>query len=423
MKVLLINLPSLYIYDNTIDVFSIFPAGFLSITELVKKNSVEFYSYDFNQNWGVDYLERFNSFVEDIKEIDLILVSLRHWDSFFFPEGFVKAIPLKEIQLPMIINILKIIKDKFNKNKVILGGGAVTVYKKELMKALSGYVDFFVTGRGENKLESFGLRSGYSLPNLDQIEDYEEIGVPTHIGCENSCIYCPYPSIEGKDMFYFSIPEIIDALKKISSKNKRIFFADSVFNSNIIYTKKLLRKIITENINIEWRAYFNPSYDTELLDLIKKSGCSKIIFSPDSLDEKTAERLGKPFSFDSFNKMLKNVLLSGIPTTINLLINHPWDDKIVLKKTFKFIEKIQYEYDSLFNFWISPLRIMPNTPIYNFLKIKNKNLLNPHFLTDTPLYKEIIDSFLQAFRKQGNPVVNNRYNSFFNEFKNSFKEQ
>ena len=410
---LLINLPSLYIYENIINTFKIFPSGLLAIGRLLKKNNYRYSFYDFNLKWDNMYLKRFTKFLLRKGSFDYILISLRQWDGFFFPEGLIRNIPLKDINLSILEPILRkvlLIKPK----KIIMGGPALTIYEKGLKDIFSKYVDKFIYGRGELKLSNFLnlKKTTYEQPLLTNIDDYDEIGIPTHTKCGNRCIYCPYPSIEKKLNFY-NISEIIKNLEFLNNKN--IFFADSVFNNNNHFVKKLLRLIIKKNISIKWRAYFNPIIDSELINLLKKSNCQKVILSPDSFDPNVAKKLGKPFNPDITKKVINNLLKNDINVTVNLINNHLWENQKSLINDISYVKKVKKKYDK-FKFWLTPVRITPKTPISRYLNINEKNLLNPIFFTDTKYYNEIVYSYREAFKKEGNPVKNQNYEKFFDIF-------
>ena len=207
---------------------------------------------------------------------------------------------------------------KYNKSvKVILGGGAVSVFYEQLGKLLPRGTVISV-GEGENLIEKIikgdsieeercylaGQKPRNKLiheqpsgtiktacnykyiksiwPKFDwYIEggDYY-VGVQTKRGCPHNCCFCVYAVVEGKKVRVNPISEVIKEMKQLYEMGVRGFwFTDAQFipaKKNIQDAKSLLQAIKDQGWNdIKWAAYIRAdNIDRELAQLMVDTGMS-----------------------------------------------------------------------------------------------------------------------------------------------------
>ena len=205
---------------------------------------------------------------------------------------------------------------KYNSNaKVVVGGGAVSVFYEQLGKTLpSGTI--ISLGEGENVLEK--LLRGESIKDercfivgsptrqglihekptnfskkacnyqyissiWSQFNWYLEggdfyIGVQTKRGCPHNCCYCIYTVIEGKKVRVNPIEEVVCEMRQLYDLGARGFwFTDAQFipaKGHIQYAKDLLTAIKEEGLSdINWAAYIRAdNIDKELAALMVETG-------------------------------------------------------------------------------------------------------------------------------------------------------
>lgn len=217
----------------------------------------------------------------------------------------------------LIRNGLKTAK-KYDKNaKVVLGGGAVSVFYEQLGKSLPKGTIISV-GEGELLLEKLLLgdpidsercfiagqtpRKGlihekpesppktacdydYIQSIWPQLNWYLEggdfyIGVQTKRGCPHNCCYCIYTVVEGKQVRLNPAQEVVQEMRQLYELGVRGFwFTDAQFIPARRYiedAKDLLREIKKEGLeNIKWAAYIRAdNIDEELAELMVETGMS-----------------------------------------------------------------------------------------------------------------------------------------------------
>ncbi len=206
---------------------------------------------------------------------------------------------------------------KYNSDaRVVVGGGAVSVFYEQLGKSLPQGTIISV-GEGETLLEK--LLSGrdfrdercyvagetqprkrliHEQPtpiektacNYDYIESIwpefnfylqEQdfyIGVQTKRGCPHNCCYCVYTVVEGKQVRINPADEVVAEMRQLYDRGIRNFwFTDAQFipaKKFIADAVKLLQKIVDSGMtDIHWAAYIRADNLTpELCDLMAKTG-------------------------------------------------------------------------------------------------------------------------------------------------------
>ncbi len=114
--------------------------------------------------------------------------------------------------------------------------------------------------------------------------------VHTSRGCPFRCDFC-YNS--GAEHMYLH-REISAVLEDIHTvKSRHIMFIDDNFAGDPVWTKRLLRAITP--LGIRWNAAvsINAAFDTELLDLMQRSGCQGLFIGFESINEESLHAVHK----------------------------------------------------------------------------------------------------------------------------------
>ena len=207
---------------------------------------------------------------------------------------------------------------KYNKSvKVILGGGAVSVFYEQLGNLLPKGTVISV-GEGENLIEKIirgdsiaeercylagqkprnkliheqpsgtvktACNYKYIKSIWSEFDWYIEggdyyVGVQTKRGCPHNCCFCVYTVVEGKKVRINPVNEVIQEMKQLYAMGVRAFwFTDAQFiptRNNIKDAKLLLQAIKEQGWNdINWAAYIRAdNIDRELAQLMVDTGMS-----------------------------------------------------------------------------------------------------------------------------------------------------
>ncbi len=207
---------------------------------------------------------------------------------------------------------------KYNKSvKVILGGGAVSVFYEQLGELLPKGTIISI-GEGENLIEKVlkgdsiieercylagqkprnKLIHEQPLGTIKTACNYKYIksiwaefdwyieggdyyvGVQTKRGCPHNCCFCVYGVVEGKKVRVNPVNEIIEEMKQLYEMGVRGFwFTDAQFipTKNHIQDAKLLLQAIKDQgwSDLKWAAYIRAdNIDRELAQLMVDTGMS-----------------------------------------------------------------------------------------------------------------------------------------------------
>ncbi len=251
---------------------------------------------------------------------------------------------------------------KYNKNvKVILGGGAVSVFYEQLGNLLPiGTV--ISVGEGENLIEKIirgdsieeercyiaGQKPRNKLiheqpsgiiktacnykyiksiwPEFDwYIEggDYY-VGVQTKRGCPHNCCFCVYTVVEGKKVRVNPVKEVIKEMKQLYDLGVRGFwFTDAQFipaKKHIEDAKTLLRAIKDQGWNdINWAAYIRAdNIDAELAQLMVDTGMSYFEIGITSGSQELVRKMRLAYDLETVLNNCRMLVKSGFKNHVSV---------------------------------------------------------------------------------------------------------
>lgn len=309
--------------------------------------------------------------------------------------------------------IAKFIKSVNPKITILMGGIHPTVLPEE---ALSHGADIIIRGEGERtftELVPFLLgRKGKKLANIkgisfksdrqlihnserERIRDLDKIPFPArhlfkfpknytpflklrknefsaHIissrGCTGHCFFCN-KQIFGRQIASRSAENVVEEIKLLKNKYrvKEISFADDFFTFDSERVKKICRLLIKANLNIKW-ACSNTRVDIidkSMFELMKKSGCYRILFGVESGSNRVLKKIGKEITLKQVKKAFKTAKEAGLMTGGYFIIGHHVDTPYTINKTIKFAKNldadaVQFSINTPF----------PGTALYWILKNK-----------------------------------------------------
>jgi len=309
--------------------------------------------------------------------------------------------------------VAEIVKSVDDSIITVMGGAHVTSMARETLENQS--VDYIVTGEGEvgltqlleylegkrelisvegigyrNKNDEIILnkRSPY-IENLDEIpwparhlfnmklyfghksshgkRKHERFAsIQTSRGCPAKCTFCNVWELNGRQYRFRSVEKIIDEIKYLVKEYgvKEILFEDDNLTSNRERAKKLFNALIDANLKIEWDtpngvAVF--ALNTEILDLMKASGCYNVNVAVESADEYVLHHLiKKPVNLKKAALLIQHAKKIGLKCGSFFIFGYPGSTFKQMRKNFDFIKK--YDIDG-YNFSIASPYL--GTELYN----------------------------------------------------------
>lgn len=322
------------------------PLGMLYLAAMVEKKGFSVKVYDTSGDWW-----RFNKIMEVIEEEKPKII----------------AFSCSTTNIRGACQLSKNIKEKYGKEiKIGLGGHHISCDTTFLDRY--PWFDFAITGEGEltfveiaekiirQKEDVRGLFEGETPQNLDELPvparhlcDFNRYAnfylncIVSTRGCPYSCLFCSRPAVSRK--IRTRNPKLIieEMGKTISLTGKNEFvFVDDSFTINRNHTLALCNEIINYRVKIKFNAMSRVDLvDEELLKLMKKAGCSKLMLGVESGNERIRNRVVmKKISDEQIKNAFNLCWKAGIEADMFLMIGFPTETKKEIMDTINFPIKV-----------------------------------------------------------------------------------
>ena len=197
---------------------------------------------------------------------------------------------------------------------------------------------------------------------LFPVKGYDMVGVQSKRGCSFNCVYCTYPSLEGRRMRLVPPASVVSGMKEAlgAGVESPFYFVDNVFNNPKGHAEAVCREIIDNGLKVSWGCLASPlGLDDGLLSLMKQAGCESVEIGADSLSGRALKGLGKNFNPETVKEAVRACKRAGTMHMVFLILGGPGEDEETLRETFEALDEIRP--DKVFA--VSGVRIYPGTPL------------------------------------------------------------
>ncbi len=182
------------------------------------------------------------------------------------------------------------------------------------------------------------------LPSYNLIESFKPYYLYTPLlkpyalvyagkGCPYSCVYCPDANTKYSGRSAKDIVEELKVLKKLG-KIKYVWFYDQVFTINRKRIIEFCKKLIKENLKINWFCDTRADLvDLNLLKIMKAAGCIGVAYGIESGSQKILNNMKKSITISQAVKALNWTRKARIPLQLNLLLGYIGENENTLKET------------------------------------------------------------------------------------------
>ncbi|WP_372653468.1 radical SAM protein [Halobacteriovorax sp.] len=288
------------------------------------------------------------------------------------------------------IDLVKVIRQKYPKLIIILGGEHVTADHEYILTTYKEEVSLCILGEGEQKLANLLNTCSESLDNLYKapgITYYNEVsgkvetnpsdyrvknletiplpkwdGLELHIfherllgmsmigkrtmpmllsrGCPYQCTFCSSAKMwttrwVARD--YYEVIEEIKMYKDLYNIN-HIDFYDLTAIINKKWTIDFCKEMIRQEINLTWSLPSGTRSEAlthEVLDLLKKSGCTKITYAPETGSVRMSKLVKKKVNLKKMLSSMKNAVDVGLIVKANIIFGFP--EERAMDRVYNFI--------------------------------------------------------------------------------------
>ena len=346
-----------------------------------------------------DKIAEWEGYIHDEENLDVekkiseiaSLTNFEGYDVLLFSASMPALAPIQNHILPLAL--FRFLKKKYNPiivtNNPELGGKDLGLVNKitrdanELFRYLSEELNFNLNPvlKFENKQNLDGLPL-----ELYRYQGITVAGYYFYDGCPYNCYFCDgfFTQKLNNQARRISLPDPKTVVSEIKDFVGKYGIRDFMFhNTNINITEKFARdiadNIIEAGLDINWcdSAIFK-GMTPELLDLLKKSGCIKLVFGFETASKSLQKKINKVIDLDHVEKIIRHCYDIGIWVDITLLCGLPYETYQDIYETLLFIKK-NYKYLRGIN--LNRFVMKPGTFFYDnkILGIIPRKVDNVHF--------------------------------------------
>lgn len=320
--------------------------------------------------------------------------------------------------------------------RIVLGGSGFTLFPQEIMSVLRA--DFGVVGEGERLallLDAIEQRHDVNaIPGIVTQNKHKPVPGPWHRdfsrippdtpyrkfylqkggmlnlqtkrGCNQNCIYCTYPYIEGRLQRLIEPRQVAETACQLQEAGARYFFiTDSTFNSDRDHTLAVAEAFVRAGVTIPWGAFFMPVKPPNgYYQVLAQAGLSHVEFGTESLSDRILPIYRKPYRSADVFKAHQAAVDAGLHVAHYFLLGGPGENAETLQTTLQHIEHLSR---AVF-FFFCGMRIYPHTRLHDIAvaegQIRNdQNILEPVFYHSASIGTETI---VEQVKKQADTRIN-----------------
>jgi radical SAM superfamily enzyme YgiQ (UPF0313 family) len=271
------------------------------------------------------------------------------------------------------------------KIKIIMGGSHVTYMPEEALE----HSDLVVKGEGEEIiLDAVNDRNLTGIIQAPPVKDLNEYPIPdfsilgdqdrppratpisTSRGCPYDCVFCTVSSTFGRK-YRFRDPELVleEIKMRVSEGYKKFFFYDDNFAANRSGTKKILEGMAKLGTKLKWsaEARTNIAKDDELLELMARANCYKMLIGFESINPKTLENYNKRQTVEDVKDCINKLHKHGIGVHGMFALGSDEDDSNTIKDTVKFCHDTKMD-----SVQFAILHPLPGSRLYDMLESQDR---------------------------------------------------
>ncbi len=344
---------------------------------------------------------------------------------------------------PHTRTLIKKIKEKYSESIIILGGEHITAATEFLLIECKS-IDFAVRGEGEETLvhlldalnslspieevEGIGFinKQGeyiqtknrkrittidelpYPAWDLVPLENYLSTGSGMGVnkgrnmpiiatrGCPFACTFCSNPSMWTQRWVARDPKKVVDEMefwmKTYHVNNFDFYDLTAIIKKEWIL--EFCKELDKRGLQVTWQlpsGTRSEAIDEEVTLWMKKTGCSNIVYAPESGSERTLKRIQKKVHLPHLLKSMKAAVNAGIFVKMNIVIGFPDDTIKDIFETYMFLMKCaRIGVHDVFIYSFTPY---PGSALFERLKKEGKiKEMNDEYFYQLTTYTKITDA-------------------------------
>ncbi|MBZ0251965.1 MAG: B12-binding domain-containing radical SAM protein, partial [Candidatus Methylomirabilis sp.] len=210
-----------------------------------------------------------------------------------------------------------------------------------------------------------------ALPTVEWPEEVlrgvTHLTVNTARGCPYECEYCSVIENFGRGFRFLDDDAVIASLRAtVAQARKPIFFGDDIFTAVPSRTKRLMERILSEDLRLPtWSAQVRveSARDPELLALMRRAGCNRVYIGLESINPATLKLWNKHSTVEKNTRAVERYHEAGISVHGMFVLGSEADDLGAVRATVEYAKRLRIDTAQFFA--ITPLPGPPLTARYD----------------------------------------------------------
>jgi anaerobic magnesium-protoporphyrin IX monomethyl ester cyclase len=183
--------------------------------------------------------------------------------------------------------------------------------------------------------------SRYKIP----IKRKSYVLVSTARGCPFDCTFCVVPYYSGRKVRFREVEEVMDELRAVSRYVNQVFFHTDLFTFRKEYVMRLCQEMIRQDLRLEWICNSRvDTFDREMAELMKRSGCWMVSFGIESGSQKILDLCDKKITLEQSRRAVDVARQAGLISIGHFVLGFPGETRETLRQTIRFSREVNPDF-------------------------------------------------------------------------------
>lgn len=189
-------------------------------------------------------------------------------------------------------------------------------------------------------------------------------------GCPYSCKFCAISKVYDRKWLALSSERVVADITNLINTYKAdgIYFEDDEFFISKTRTQEICRRLLDNKLNLKWAAIGRANnivkFDDETLNLIKTSGCVRVLIGIESGSQAVLNLIGKKTTIEQNWECIKKLEEYRIEAVLSFMVGFP-EELNEFQDTIAFIKKVKKYYSDI-NIKLFFYTPYPGTELYEY---------------------------------------------------------
>ena len=215
----------------------------------------------------------------------------------------------------------------------------------------------FQAGSLQDRYQARELSNLQGLPvpryELLDLKKYKLYNIPSQTtrGCPYNCSFCEVTQVYGGKFRHRPVAEVIHEIQEIRrlTKSDFVYFVDDNLVANRRHAMAIMEKLIPLKVFYGCLATANIGDDTELLDLMKRSGCLHVNIGMETISPDSLKAINKKQNkIKEYERQFKALRDRGIGFSVNVMFGLDGDHPDIFETTVDFLIRVKAPVSYMF---------------------------------------------------------------------------